>query len=166
MFLFLNKKEKDTWLPKLFDLLYENMQTIAPSEFPYEEEKAQWLAKVSPALSKEPRQIIMCLIDGELAGYIQYYIRERMLMVEEIQLKKQYHSTTLFCCFCKYLSTIVPDDLQTIEAFADKRNIHSIRLMERLGMQPCDSNTESPFVHMRGAAAVWMQQFFESVRVQ
>ncbi len=152
MFIFLNKQEKDAWLPKLFDLLYENMQTIAPSEGSYAQEKARWLAEVAPALDKAPRQIIMCFVGGELAGYIQYYIREQMLMVEEIQLKKQYHSTVLFYQLCKHLLTIVPDDLQTIEAYADKRNLHSIRLMEKLGMQPCDAEADCPFVHMRGFA--------------
>ena len=31
----LKKEEKATWLPQLFDLLYENMQEIAPGELPY-----------------------------------------------------------------------------------------------------------------------------------
>lgn len=152
MYCYLNKREKDIWLPKLFDLLYENMQVIAPSGLPYEQEKEEWLAEVSPALEKAPRQIILCFIGGELAGYMQYYIREQMLMVEEFQLKREYQRTVLFYKFCKYLMSVMPENLQTIEAYADPRNANSICLMKKLGMCICESEQNSPFVHMRGSA--------------
>lgn len=150
MFCYLNKAEKDQYLPQLFDLLYENMQKIAPSGRSYEREKVEWLAEVSSALEKEPRQIILCFVYGELAGYIQYYIREKMLMVEEIQLKKEYQSTLLFYKVCKFFLSILPGNLETIEAYADRRNLNSINLMEKLGMQSCESETDVFFVHMRG----------------
>lgn len=152
VFCYLNKSQKDYWLPQLFDLLYENMKVIAPSGLTYEQERTEWLEVVSPALEKAPRQIILCFVAGELAGYIQYYIREQMLMVEEIQLKKTYHRTLLFYRLCKYLISVMPCDLQTVEAYADKRNRNSIRLMEKLGMQRCEPESDSPFVHMRGSA--------------
>ncbi len=148
MFCYLDKSEKDHWLPQLFDLLYDNMRSIAPSGLSYEQERKEWLAAVSPALEKAPRQIILCFVGEELAGYVQYYIRERMLMVEEIQLKREFHRTFLFYKFCKHLLSVLPDDLQTIEAYADKRNLYSICLMEKLGMQPCELESDSPFVHM------------------
>ena len=151
-FCHLNKAEKEQWLPQLFDLLYENMSAIAPSGLSYEQEKAQWLGAVSPALDKAPRQIILCLAGGEPVGYVQYYIREKMLMVEEVQLKREYHRTFLFYRLCRHLLSVIPDDLQTVEAFADRRNLHSIRLMEKLGMEACDAAGDSPFVHMRGPA--------------
>ena len=149
MFVQLNKAEKDCWLPMLFDILYENMREIAPSGMSYEEEKLQWLSQVSPALDKAPRQIILGLVGEEPVGYVQYYLRQQMLMVEEIQLKREYQKTNLFYGFWKCLVSIVPEDLETVEAYADKRNLDSIRLMERLGMTACE--TDGQFVHMRGA---------------
>ena len=59
----LNKKEKDQWLPRLFDLLYENMHRIAPSGLNRDQEREQWLSQVSPALDKEPRQVLLCFAD-------------------------------------------------------------------------------------------------------
>ncbi len=152
MFIYLNKGEKDQWLPKLFDLLYENMQTIAPSGLSYEEEKALWLQEVSSALEKEPRQIILCFMGKELAGHLQYYIRDGLLMVEELQLKKKYQRSLLFYGLCKYLLKDLPQNLKTVEAYADKRNLASVRLMEKLGMKACEDETPSPFVHLRGPA--------------
>ena len=39
LFSWLNKQEKALWLPKLFDLLYDNMSVIAPSGLTYEQVK-------------------------------------------------------------------------------------------------------------------------------
>ena len=150
MFFCLDKREKLSWLPQLFDLLHENMHSVAPSGKPYEEEKAEWLAEVSPALEKPQRQIVLCVMDSVLAGFAQYYIRDQLLMIEEIQLKKEYQKTTLFYQLCKYLRFLAPADLQRVEAYADRRNLYSIHLMEKLGMQPCEEAQQSPFVHIGG----------------
>lgn len=152
MFQYLNKDEKDLWLPRLFDLLYENMRGIAPSNLSYEQEKAQWLSAVSPALEKEPRQIILCFAQGELAGYVQYYIKDKLLMVEEIQIKQRLQRTFFFYKLCKFMLSVFPKDLQSIEAYADKRNRYSISLMSKLGMYPCETENGSPFIHFRGSA--------------
>ena len=150
-FKFLNKSEKDSWLPRLFDLLYENMSGIAPSGRSYEQERAEYLFNVSPALDRAPRQIILCFVNGELAGFLQYYVRERTVMIEEVQLKKQYQRTTVFYRLCRHLMDILPEDLKYIEAYADKRNRNSLELMKKLGMVIIEED-EGPFLHLRGNA--------------
>ncbi len=147
---YLNKNEKEKILPKLFDLLYDNMREIAPNELTYEQEKKQWLGNVSPALDKSARQIVICFIDDKLVGYIQYYINAKLLMVEELQLKKKYHCTLTFYRFCKHFIGTLPDDIEYVEAFADKRNINSQTLMQKLGMELIDNSSD--FVHLRGNA--------------
>ena len=62
-FSYLEKSQKEQSLPVLFDLLYENMQEIAPEQIPCEQAKQLWLKEVSPALEKAPRQIVLCLSD-------------------------------------------------------------------------------------------------------
>ena len=91
----LNKAQKEAWLPRLFDLLHENMHVIAPSGLSYADEKALWLSQVSPALEKAPRQIILCFSGEELTGFLQYYTRQELLVVEEVQLKS--HFKAHFC---------------------------------------------------------------------
>lgn len=158
-FSYLNKAEKHTWLPQLFDLLYDNMRTIAPSGLSYAEEKAQWLANVSPALDKAPRQINLCFVDGMLAGYIQYYTRGRLLMVEEIQIKKVHQRTTVFYSFVRYLRSILPKDIAYIEAYADKRNQNSHRIMKKLGMTVTESDPGAAFLHFQGTSEVFNSLF-------
>ena len=157
-FSYMDKSEKDIWLPQLFDLLYLNMQNIAPSGMSYEEEREEWLSNVSPAIDKAPRQIIMCFDGAELAGYIQYYTRDDMLMVEEIQLAPNYHRTMLFYRFCSFLAANLPDDIEYIEAFAEARNTHSQRIMQKLGMQ-IDAEEGGAYVHLRGKADIARKLF-------
>lgn len=158
-FSLLNKSEKALWLPQLFDLLYDNMRTITPSGLTYEQEKTQWFTNVSPALDKEPRQILMCFFGDNLAGYIQYYTRGQLLMVEEIQLKKAYQRTMVFYRFCKYFIASIPSDIVFVEAYADKRNLNSQRIMKKLGMAIIEETDASPFVHLRGSASKAKQVF-------
>jgi len=154
----LNKQEKEYWLPRLFDLLYENMQEIAPSGLPYEAEKAAWLSNVLPALEKAPRQILLCFADGALVGFVQYYTRKELLMVEEVQLRKDYHRSFLFYRLGKHLLSILPTGITVVEAYAEKRNLHSRRLMQKLGMGIVAE--EGPFLHLRGNADP-MKRFFQ-----
>lgn len=156
-FTYLNKNEKELFLPKLFDLLYENMRGITPTDLTYEQEKEHWLGNVSPALDKSARRIMMCFADDELIGYIQYYINDKMIMVEELQLKKEYHCTLTFYRFCKYFIGTLPTDIEYVEAFADKRNIDSQKLMQKLGMKFIDSNSD--FIHLRGNAHEIIRRF-------
>ena len=147
-FTFLDKKEKDIWLPRLFDLFYENMCQIAPSGLLYEQEKREWLDNVSPAMDKPPRQIILCLEEEIPVGYVQYYTRENLLMIEEVQIQKQYQCTTLFYGMCFFLAKALPDEIKVIEAYADQRNLRSQGLMVKLGMKPIGE--EGCFVHLQG----------------
>ena len=147
----LNKKEKYQWLPRLFDLLYGNMHRIAPSGLNRDQEREQWLSQVSPALDKEPRQVLICFADDTLVGFLQYYTRNDLLMIEEIQISRQYQRTFAFYRLCKHLMDTLPEQISIIEAYADKRNHASIKLMGKLGMMAVEEE-ESAFIHMRGSA--------------
>ncbi len=156
-FSMLNKGEKEVWLPRLFDLLYENMKDIAPSGMTCDQEKAAFLANVSPALDKAPRQILLCFVDGELAGYVQYYVRGDLLMVEELQLRREYHRTLLFGQLCRPLIRSLPPEIRFVEAYADRRNKNSMGIMEKLGMETLPE--PGPYAHLRGPAEQARKRF-------
>lgn len=150
MIRFLNK---ETWLDlleQLFDLLYENMHDLAPSGLTYEAEKQQWLSEVAPAMSKAPRQIVLLFNEAQLAGYLQYYINNGIFMVEEIQIRKGCRSTTLFAQLWRFMLNVVPEDTQFIEAYADKRNLPSQKLITKLGMIPVGETSDGTCIHFRG----------------
>ena len=147
-FALMDKSQREYWLPMLFDLLYENMQEIAPDKRSREQAKKLWLGEVSPALNKAPRQILLCFVDDALAGYIQYYTNGNLLMIEELQIAKPYQRTTVFYGFCKHFSGIIPEEIQRVEAYADPRNLHSKKLMAKLGMT---EKEEGRFIHLSGS---------------
>ena len=150
MIRFLDKEKELHLLEQLFDLLYENMRPIAPSDLPYEEEKHQWLSQVGPAMAKAPRQIVLVYDGEELVGYLQYYINRGLFMVEEIQLRKDCRSTSHFASLWKFMARVIPEDTHTMEAYADPRNLASHHLMEKLGMTVVEEDSEGHFLHFRG----------------
>ena len=157
---FLDKTEKDRWLPKLFDLYYGNMHAIAPSGEPYEKERSEWLSEVAPAVDKAPRRVLLCT-DGEaLLGYMQYYTRNDLIMVEELQIRKDYQQTLLFFRLCRYLAKQLSPDILHIEAFAHKQNAKSLELMKKLGILPLDEK-DCLFVHLRGSADIAKKRFLQ-----
>ena len=145
---YLDKTEKDLWLPRLFDLFYENMSAVAPSGMTRDTERTEWMANVGPALDKAPRQVLLAL-DGEtLAGFAMFYTRDDLLMVEEVQLQREYQGGLLFLRLCRKLLADLPQEIRTVEAYAHRSNGRSRKLMTRLGM--VELPDASPFVHLRG----------------
>lgn len=156
---FLDKGEKAVWLPRLFDLLYDNMHSIAPGVLSREQEAAQWLREVSAALDKAPRRIIMAFCGERLAGYLQFYTRQELLVIEEVQLKKEFQKTTAFLQLCRFLGENLPPEIRYIEAYADSRNVLSQKLMEKLGMRKIGEMSE--FVQFRGSFSSVLDRFFK-----
>ena len=155
MIRFLNKETEMHLMEQLFDLLYENMLPIAPSGLDYEKEKQQWLSEVVPAMAKVPRQIVLMYDGDTLAGYLQYYINNGLFMVEEIQIRKDCRSSSLFAALWKFMARIIPEDTHTIEAYADPRNQASRCLMKKLGMKPVEDSSFGNFLHFQGPFGKW-----------
>ena len=146
---FLDKAQKDLWLPKLFEILYHNMKDIAPSGVSYEEEWEDWVSAVGPALDKAPRQIILIHAGDSLAGYFQYYVNGGVFMVEEIQIVPEYQGTTLFCALFRFLARVLPEGIETIAAYAHKSNLRSQKIMMKLGMEKA-GESEGNFCCFKG----------------
>ncbi len=155
---YLDKSKKDEILPTLFDIFYENMFAIAPSELPLEDEKNEFVCEISRALEKEPRKIILCYCKGELAGFLMYYTNQNLLMIEELQLISKYQKTMLFYRLCKFLIANLPENIEKVESFAHRQNANSLSLQASLGMQLIEC--ESPlFHHLRGDAKAIVKRF-------
>lgn len=148
-FEFLDKRRKETWLPRLFDMLYSNMKDITPSGVPYEQEREAFLGAVGPALDREPRQIILMYGGEALAGYFQYYVNGGTFMVEELQLLPEYRATTLLTALIRFLGRELPEGIETVAAYAHKKNVRSQSIIRKLGMEPAGED-EGDFRFYRG----------------
>lgn len=151
MIRFLDKEREMDLLEQLFDMLRENMDAIAPSGLSFEEEKRLWLSCVRPAMEKAPRQIVLMFEKEKLAGYLQYYVNGGVFMVEEIQIRKDCRASLVFVALWKFMARVIPEDTEVIEAYADRRNLLSQRLIYRLGMEAIGENEDGSCIHFRGS---------------
>lgn len=152
-FIYLDKNKKTEYLPLLFDILYSNMKDIAPIEFIKEE----FIQEVGTALEKEPRKIVILYHGDELAGFLMYYTRENMIMIEELQIVKKYQRTKLLYQLCKFMISILPENIAIIESFVDKRNSNSLSLQSWLEMKAVESVNDN-LLKMRGSTQVFMSK--------
>ena len=148
---YLDKAKELGLLEELFELFFDNMNAIAPEEAPYEIQKREWIACISEALTKDPRQILLIYGEGKLVGFCMYYINKGILMIEELQLCPQYQRTAallpLYRHFKKHRGNI-----ESVECFAHKQNSHSRKLIGKWGMEPAGQVQDGRIIHFKGAA--------------
>ena len=154
-FRYLQKPPSPALLEEIFTILAANMRVIAPTGLTYEEDRAQWLSCVPPALEKEARQIILIYNRDELIGFFQYYVTadHSTFMMEELQFKPAYHGSGLFGDLYRYLIPRLPADIQAMEAYADKRNAKSLAVLTHLGLTVVGENKNGISYHLRGSYA-------------
>ena len=160
-FRFLEKPPAPEILDEIFDILATNMRVIAPTGLTYEEDKAQWMSCVPPALEQEARQMVLIYAGDDLAGFFQYYVTadHNVFMMEEIQFKEAYRKSGLFGELYRFLIPKLPADIVYVEAYADKRNTKSLAVLEHLGLTVIGENKNKISWHLRGDFAVLKKKY-------
>ena len=146
----LHKSDSDSVLPILFEILHSNMSRIAPTGNSYNEDFSMWMSCVKPALEKEPRQILLLCDQNEIAGYFQYYVNGGIFMMEEIQFRTQYQGSGMFEELYHYLVKTLPQNIEFVEAYANKKNEKSIAVLIHLGLEIIGENKNGISYHFRG----------------
>jgi hypothetical protein len=149
-FLFLDKSKKEQFAEPIFRILFDNMKDILSVYGEFDDELATWKSAVLPALSKETRKIVLIRRGEELCGFLQYYVRDEILMIEELQLARSIQRTRALSLLLGFMQYVIPDSVLSIEAYAHKENQVSISLMERMGMKKSDVKTDERFYHLCG----------------
>ena len=162
-FRYLQKPPTPDILDEIFDILATNMRVIAPTGMTYEEDKAQWLSCVPPALEKDARQILLIYDRDELIGFFQYYVTadHTTFMMEEIQFKAAYRGSGLFGDLYRFLIPRLPADTVSVEAYADKRNTKSLGVLGHLGLTVIGENKNGTSYRLRGGFARLRQKYGE-----
>ena len=146
----LDKSLKGSVLPHLFDILHSNMSKIAPTGNSYENDLGFWLSCVSPALEKEPRKILLIYDGNILAGFFQYFVNNGLFMMEEIQFCDAYKGSGAFRELFAYLTSVIPENTELVEAYANKSNYKSIGILRHLGLEIIGENKTGKSYHFRG----------------
>ena len=151
-FVFLDKQNVNEYLHALFKILYSNMSPIAPTNNSYDEDYEVWSSFFISATQKEKREIVLMFVDDTLAGYFQYYVNidTNTLMMEEMQIKKAFQGTGLFSQFYKWLIKHLPDDIESIEAYVNKKNYKAQFVLTYLGLIRAGENENRNSFYYRG----------------
>ncbi len=148
---FLNKDEFAFYAKDIFDILAENMSVIAPTGNTYEEDYSSWFAGINHGLKEGLRQIILIYSSEALIGYFQYFANNQLLMMEEIQLKSKWHGKeNIFRELYGFVFSILPPDIQFVEAYANKQNEKSNGILLRLGLMKVGETKSGRSYHYKG----------------
>jgi len=152
-FVYLDKEDFPELAPELFQLMMDNMDTIAPSGKAREEEFKWWFREVGAGLRAPARQILLIRQSGtgSLIGFLQYYTNQTTFMIEELQLLPQWQGTAgVLKKLFGFLLANMPSELRYVEAFVHRGNTRSLALQKKLGMQIVGTAQEDTLYHLRG----------------
>jgi RimJ/RimL family protein N-acetyltransferase len=146
----LRGEEREALLPRLFAILHENMNAIAPTGNSYEEEETLWCSCIAEALEQEARKLLVIREGEAIAGFFMYYVNGDLWMMEEIQFAPAYHGSGLFSKLYAYLQSILPSSVTYVEAYANKKNEKSQGILKHLGLTVIGENKNGNSYHFRG----------------
>lgn len=158
-FEYANKSQLENILPELFAILHANMSSIAPTGNSYDEDFPEWYSAVSSSIQKSQRQIVLIYDNVELIGYFQYSVNGGTFMMEDIQLRREYHGSGVFAGLYGWLMRQLPDDLETVEAYAHKQNRKSQGVLTHLGLMPIGEGKNGRTYHYRGRYAELRERY-------
>ena len=146
----LDKQRELPLMGDLFDLMYENMASVATGGMACAWEKSKWLAEVIPAVKKQPRQIVLLYCQGTLVGFCMYYVNDGVFMVEELQIRRGFRSSGVIVELWKFFNRTIPEDTLYMEAYTDAENVYSQKLLGRLGLEIVEWSADGRLKHFRG----------------
>lgn len=158
-FCVLDKANAGTWITQVFDILYTNMNRVAPTGNSREADQSMWQSYFLPALEREQIRVILVFAGEALAGYCQYSVRGDTVLVEEVEIKPEYQRSMVFYRLCQYLLQTVPEGVVYLEACANKHNLHSQSVIQSLGMEKVGENRPGTGWRYRGEVAKAAERF-------
>ena len=146
----LEKKDIDKNLRKLFELLSLNMDIIDPTGDPPEEDYRIWKDHILSEIEKPEREILLLKQNDDIVGYFQYSLRDTVFIMEEIQFHPSIWGSGAFRELYRFLAGIIPENMTTVEAYANKKNLRSQAILEHLGLKISGENKSGRSWHYTG----------------
>ena len=152
LFEYLEKESFSENAPHLFSILHANMTLIAPTGNSYEEDYECWRDAFGSAfVQQEERKIILILSRHRVVGFFCYSVNGDIFRMEEIQIIPDYQGKDgVFRNLYSFVVKNLPENLQYVEAFANKKNSRSLAILDRLGLKIIGTNRNHTSYHLRG----------------
>lgn len=152
-FEFLNKSQFDKYSNKIFDILFDNMNIIAPTGNTRNEDFILWNVVAIEGIKNDNRHFVLVFHEetNYVIGFFQYSIINYTFMMEEIQLCSDFQGRyNIFRDLYSFVLKNISNDLLYVEAYANKRNCKSISILEKLGLKIIGENRNGTSFHFRG----------------
>lgn len=150
-FFYLNKEMFEKCADSLFSVLRENMQEIAPTGNSYEEDFSVWYPIQERELESGGRHVFVFCENDRVVGYFQYSIYGRVLVMEEMQIRKSHQGkNNIFRKAYGFLFEQLDGKIEYVEAYAHKKNAKSIGVLGKLGLSIAGENSSGKSYHFRG----------------
>lgn len=156
--------DRQTILPDLFAILYENMNPIDEWDEPYEVAREGWCTTIAKALD-DPRRRLLVLHDGEtIAGFFMYAVNREtgLFLMEEIQFRPHYQGVGLFHRLYDEVLPSLPPEIAVVEAYAHKKNLKSQGILTHFGLIAIGENKNGSCLHYRGD----MREFSKRMNIE
>lgn len=155
-FRYMRQDEFEHYARDLFSILYDNMSKIVPTGNSYEEDYLFWFEANKDGLKQENCNIVICVEKDihEIVGYFQYSVKERVFLMEEIQIKNSYQGKhNIFKGIYEFVFDNMREEVDFVEAYANKKNVKSIGILGKLGLLIVGENKRGTSYHFRGTFA-------------
>ena len=123
--------------PRMFSILARNMQTLHPEDAPSEADYALWLSYQRTHFSD--KRFVAAEREGQLAGYLQYSLRQSELIIEEIEIAPE--DQLWFGILPRLLSCLpaqLPGEVKTVCAYIPKTTPAPPGLRKSWGCVPAE----------------------------
>ncbi len=120
-------------LPVIFEILYENMTAIIPSDNDKESDYFLWKESVIKNIDSGNTHYVLFYRGEKIIGYFQYRVVNEFFYMDEMQIIKNEQGSGLFRQLFSFLLSTLPDSITTVVAYANKNNVKSQNILIHLG---------------------------------
>ena len=159
-FVYADKERLGSLMPQLFDILYDNMAAAYPTGGTREEDYDIWSRFFPGSLEDPARRLILLYQKDQLIGNFQYHLAGGVLFMEDLQVRPEFHGSGLFRAFYGWLTHQLPRETQTVEAFTDKHNHKTQKILEHLGLVNIGENKNGKSFHYQGEYQKLLDLYF------
>ena len=134
---FMKKENFENMSAKLFEILANNMDGIAPTGNPREDDFKTWYSDVSKKVKNDEVNFVLATdeVSDEIVAFFEFHTTEDTLVMDEIQISGTYHGKGVFREIYAFVFDNIGTDYRYVEAAANKLNTKSIGVLYTLGLK-------------------------------
>lgn len=155
-FSYLKREDLERYARDMVSILYDNMEKIVPKGNSVDFVLSHWLPVMQEDFQSGTRKTILIFKEDtrEIAGYLQYKVRDDVYFIVDIQIKAAYQGKYhIFRNLYGFLLEHLEAEIAHVEAYVHKCNEKSLAVHNRLGLRIIGENKSGSSYHLRGTFA-------------